>query len=279
MTNLAASAATVDAARAEPDSCRVRWAGLSGREHGDADAAPGFVLLHGLTFDRRMWDPVLDALPKERRAIAFDLPGHGGSAPLRRPGLAAAVEAIHGAVREAGLRAPILVGHSIGGPIATVYATRYPASGVVSIDAPLRFEPFAEDLRAAAPRLAGDGFDETWARFRQGWGTSLLSDAQRAHLHERPSRELVLGYQSDLLDRPLAEVVRWRDDGLRRLREARTPYVGLYARPVPADEEAFVAARLPHARVVVWPVGHHFPHVTEPQRFARLLTTVGARRA
>ena len=41
-----------------------------------------FVFLHGLTFDSRMWAPVLDALPSGHRAIAFDLPGHGGSAAL-----------------------------------------------------------------------------------------------------------------------------------------------------------------------------------------------------
>jgi pimeloyl-ACP methyl ester carboxylesterase len=262
------------AATMEPRSCRVRWAGLSGREHGDPDAAgPAFVLLHGLTFDRRMWDPVLDALPRSRRAIALDLPGHGGSSPLRGRGLAAAVDAVHEAVLEAGLESPILVGHSIGGPIASIYAASRPASGVVSVDTPLRFEPFAEHMRALRPQLAGD-FDRTWARFRESMGIDRLTAGRRAHLHERASRELVLAYQADLLERPLAEVADWRNAGLRRLRDAGIPYVSLYAGPVAPEERSFVAERLPEARVLVWPVAHHFPHVAEPQRFARLLTTV-----
>jgi hypothetical protein len=30
--------------------------------------------------------------------------------------------------------------------------------------------------------------------------------------------------------------------------------------------------RLPQAETVVWPVGHHFPHLAYPDRFAALLT-------
>ena len=44
-------------------STRIRWAGLTGRERNGVDGA-SFVLLHGLTFDRRMWGPILDALPE-----------------------------------------------------------------------------------------------------------------------------------------------------------------------------------------------------------------------
>ncbi len=269
MSQQAESLATLDLAR-------IRWAGLAGRERGDRQAAgPVFVFLHGLTFDRRMWYPVLDALPSSRHAIAFDLPGHGGSPALPEGGLMPVVDALHDAILEAGLEAPVLVGHSIGGPIAAVYASVHPSSGVVSIDAPIRFEPFADQLRALGPKLAGPGFDETWALFRQSWGMDRLTEAQRGCLHERASRELVLAYQSDLLERPLDEVVRWRDEGLSQLGRARTPYLALQTARVDREERAFLAARVPQAEVVVWSVGHHFPHVSEPVRFARLLDTVG----
>jgi Alpha/beta hydrolase family/RTX calcium-binding nonapeptide repeat (4 copies) len=88
-----------DGAHHTPDASPLRWARLAGRAHGDEEA-PGtpLVFLHGLTFDRRMWDTVLDALPSGRRAIAFDLPGHGHSAALPEQGLAVVAEAIHEAV-------------------------------------------------------------------------------------------------------------------------------------------------------------------------------------
>jgi pimeloyl-ACP methyl ester carboxylesterase len=270
---------TVDPGGAEARSVRIRWAGLAGREHGDP-AAPGapLVLLHGLTFDRRMWDPVLDALPERQRALALDLPGHGGSAALDRPGLAPVVEAIHEALLDAGLARPILVGHSIGAPLAAIYAANRPAAGVVAVDAPLRVEPFAATFRALAPELAGDGFAETWAALRGTWGIDRVPTARRHLLldGERPSRELVLRYQADVLERPLRDVLAWRDAGLDALRRAGTPYVALQTGAADPAERAWLAARLPQAQLLVWPVGHHFPHLADPARFAALLTGLAA---
>jgi pimeloyl-ACP methyl ester carboxylesterase len=260
-------------------AARGRWASLAGRSHGD-DHAPGrpIVFLHGLTFDRRMWDPVLDALPPGRRAIAFDLPAHGGSAPLPRKGLEPVVEAVHNAVVAAGLDRPIVVGHSIGGPIAAIYATKHPAAAVVGIEAPLRLEPFADLLRPLAPELRGEGFGAAWSRLQAGWRIDLLPPPARALLDagNRPSQSVVLTYQSDLLDRPLDEIVRWRDAGLARLRDAAMPYVVLAANPVPAAERAWLAERLPQAEVIVWPVAHHFPQLADPGRFAELVTMLAA---
>jgi pimeloyl-ACP methyl ester carboxylesterase len=279
MTPLSKIANTNDPAeptRTEPDSVRIRWANLTGREHGDPNpTGPAFVLLHGLTFDRRMWYPVLDVLPGNHRAIAFDLPGHGGSPALSRRGLAAVVDAIHEAVLDAGLVAPVMVGHSIGGPLASIYAANHPASGVVSIEAPIRLEPFAEFLHSLAPQLAGDDFGKAWAPLQDSWRMDLLTAPQRELLRagRHAKQRLVLSYQSDLLERPLAEVVRWRDDGLRQLRSSQTPYVSLHATPVEPEDHVFLAERLPQADIAVWPVGHHFPHLAEPERFARLLTT------
>ena len=258
---------------------RIRWAGLAGRAHGNPDRTAGaFVLLHGLTFDRHMWDPVLDALPEDRRAIAFDLPGHGGSRALDRPGLEPAVDAIHEAVLDAGVEAPIVVGHSIGGPLATIYAATHEASGVVVVDAPLRFEPFAAQLRAHREQLSGDDFDAVWEPYRRSMRLDLLTAGQRRLLRagDHASRDVVLGYQHDLLEVPLDEVLRRRSEGLEALRRKGTPYLALHAKPVDPAESAFVNEGLPQAELVVWPVWHHFPHVAAPDRFAVLLTQFAA---
>jgi pimeloyl-ACP methyl ester carboxylesterase len=258
---------------------RVRWAGLAGRLHGDP-TAPGtpIVLLHGLTFDRRMWDPLLEALPDDQCAIAFDLPGHGGSQALAERGLAPVADAVHDAISEAGLEAPIMVGHSIGGPLAAIYAVGNPASGVVSIDAPIRMEPFAEKLRALRPLLAGDRFDEAWAGFHASFGLDRLTTAERELLRagDHASQQVVLGYQADLLERPLDATLRRRDAGHEVLRAKGTPYVSVHAHPVAIAEREWLATRIPQAEVIVWPVGHHFPHLTEPDRLAAVLTRMTA---
>jgi pimeloyl-ACP methyl ester carboxylesterase len=270
------SASTISAPHRQPVPCssRVRWGDLAGREYGRGrTGGRTFVFLHGLTFDRLMWDPVMAALPEEHHAIAFDLPGHGGSPMLERPGLEAVAEALNEAVLDAGADAPILVGHSIGGPLATIYAARYPSAGVVSVDAPIRLEPIAALLRSLRSQLKGEAFAEAWAGFQESWHLELVPAEWRELLRagRHAPQELVLSYQSDLLDRPLEDVVGLRDEVLDRLRDAGTPYLLLHAKaPDPADL-AWLAQRVPQARNVVWPVRHHFPQLADPARFAALL--------
>jgi pimeloyl-ACP methyl ester carboxylesterase len=60
-----------------------RWAGLAGRQHRHPCASGrSLVLLHGLTFDHRMWDPIIDALHSE--------PFSARAGPSRPRGLAGA---------------------------------------------------------------------------------------------------------------------------------------------------------------------------------------------
>jgi pimeloyl-ACP methyl ester carboxylesterase len=258
---------------------RASWAGLTGRSHGE-DGATGrpFVFLHGLTFDHRMWEPVLESLPANHRAIAFDLPGHGASPLPAEPGLAPVVDVLHEAVVAAGLEAPIVVGHSIGGPLAAIYGATYPAAAVVSIEAPIRIEPFAAFLASIRPQLTGDGFDQIWKTFQQDMRLDVVPTPERELLRagDRASQEVVLSYQADLLERPLDEVVRWQEEGMSELRRLRLPYVSIHANPVGQEERDELVARVPQAEILVWPVGHHFPHLAHPTRLAALLTGLAA---
>jgi pimeloyl-ACP methyl ester carboxylesterase len=156
---------------------------------------------------------------------------------------------------------------------------------VVSVDAPVRLEPFAQLLRSLRPQLAGDGFGEAWAIYQDSWHMELLPDAARELLRagdrqgDDALRQLVLSYQSDLLERPLEDTVRARDERLNRLRAAGTPHLTLHSCPVDRSDRKWLHERLPQAEILVWPVGHHFPHLAHPVGFAALLTGLAAGRA
>lgn len=234
------------------------------------EASNSFVFLHGLTFDRRMWEPVLAALPEGTPAIAPDLPGHGGAPPIPGRGLGPVADHVHAAVVAAGFERPVVVGHSIAGPIATIYAGEHPTAGVVSVDSSLRFEPFAAGLQALRPQLEGPGFDAGWEMFKASMHMERVPAEHRELVRagERASQPVVLQYQADLLERPLADVAADRDAGTEQLRMERLPYLALFGKEIDPDDRAWYARELPHAQVEVWPVGHHFPHLAEPQRFA-----------
>jgi pyruvate dehydrogenase E2 component (dihydrolipoamide acetyltransferase) len=85
------------------------------------------VLLHGFGGSHRVWSAVQDALSDRASVIAYDLPGHGGS--LAWPGggpVKVAVQAVLEDLSRRGLKRVHLVGHSMGGAIATIIASSEP---------------------------------------------------------------------------------------------------------------------------------------------------------
>ena len=227
----------------------MRWADLAGRPHGDL-AASGrpFVFLHGLTFDHRMWDPVLEALPGSHPAIAFDLPGHGGSPALPHHNLEAVADAIHEAVLDACLTAPVVVGHSIGGPIASVYAIKYPSAAIVTVDQPVPVAPFAQLVRSLADRLAPGSFAQTWEMFRESMQIELVPASARPLLAagEAATREQVLSYWVELLGRTPRTLRAGSRSSLAR--RVRPPAISRTARPRSGSGGARVPRRPPASR-------------------------------
>ena len=99
---------------------------------GDADAPP-LVFLHGIGGAARAWRSQLDAFSDRYRAIAWDMPGYGASAPLASVSIAALASALGDFLQQIDAKKPILVGHSIGGMIVQQLLANNPdiASAVV----------------------------------------------------------------------------------------------------------------------------------------------------
>lgn len=98
----------------------------------DIAAQPRLVLVHGTRMDARQWDPYRRLLPGIE-VVAVDLPGHG-SRVSERFTVDVAVTTIAEAVEGAGAgRRVVLVGHSLGGYMASVYAARYAISAPLPI--------------------------------------------------------------------------------------------------------------------------------------------------
>ncbi len=248
-------------------------AGLAADEYGDSDERAPLVLLHGLTFDRGLWQPVVSELRRtdpRRRLLVIDLPGHGDSPARARYGMSDVAEAVHRAVQEARLPSPVLVGHSISAVIATVYAATYPCRGVVNVDQPLQVAPFAGLVKSLADQLRGPAFPAVWEMFAASMHTELLPESaqQLVRASSRPHQDLVLGYWRDVLELPVDEVVATADAGLRAVRSARVPYLAVAGSELDPAYAHWLAAALPECRVIVWPGSSHFPHLAHPDLFA-----------
>jgi 3-oxoadipate enol-lactonase len=100
--------------------------GRFGYEAAGDPALPPLVFLHGIGGAARAWRGQIEAFSDRYRAMAWDMPGYGGSAPLPAVSIATLAEALQDFLREVGAAKPILVGHSIGGMIVQQWLTKYP---------------------------------------------------------------------------------------------------------------------------------------------------------
>ena len=96
---------------------------LSWREQGQGRPV---VFLHGLGGSRSSWEPQLRGLSDEFRAIAWDMPGYGASAPVEPLTFGAVADAVARLLDAAGVDRAHLAGESFGGMHALHTALRHP---------------------------------------------------------------------------------------------------------------------------------------------------------
>jgi pimeloyl-ACP methyl ester carboxylesterase len=97
---------------------------------------PTVVLIHGdggSTYDWTMAN--FNRLAESYDVVAIDRPGFGFSETLPHQSIMGQVRYIHRGLQLMGIRQPVLVGHSRGGEVATLFAEEYPdeIAGVVTL--------------------------------------------------------------------------------------------------------------------------------------------------
>ena len=94
---------------------------------GNADA-PALLLVHGIHDHCRTWDDLVPALAPHFHVVAPDLRGHGDSEWVKGAAYNYLdyLYDLHQLVQQAELAPVTLVGHSMGGSIATLFAGVYP---------------------------------------------------------------------------------------------------------------------------------------------------------
>jgi len=116
------------------------------------------LCLHGAGGNGAVFDPLLDLLGVRHEPLAFDQPGHGRSGSFDSLGSIERMAAFTRAVWEKlDLRAPVLLGHSMGGAVALQLALDHPdeVRGLVLVGAGARFDGTGEG--AELMRLVSEG--------------------------------------------------------------------------------------------------------------------------
>ena len=105
----------------------VRGMRIAAKAWGRVDARP-CLALHGWLDNASSFDRLAPLLPN-LRLVAVDLPGHGQSAHHAEDGdypFISYIEDVHGTVAALGWERFVLMGHSMGAGVASVYAGTFP---------------------------------------------------------------------------------------------------------------------------------------------------------
>jgi pimeloyl-ACP methyl ester carboxylesterase len=230
-------------------------------------SGPPILLIHGLTYDRRMWRPLVGHLAAEHTCIAIDLPGHGKSGDARSYDLLAVVRKLFDAFRTVDNRPPIVVGHSMGALFAVAYAAVYPVAGLVTSDQTLRVLPFLERVAGMGDALHGSAFLAIWRAIESELGIDLIPEPQRALVESasNPRQEIVLGYWREAFDTPAAVLQAIL---FKFAANIDAPFTAIFGDEVASDYRAWLGPIAPHCKFVALPNSGHFPQLVEIDRFA-----------
>ena len=237
--------------------------------YSDTGKGRTLLFIHGMTFSRQTWDPIVDRLSDRFRCLAVDLPGHGASGGSGANPRAVGVR-IQATVAASGADAPVVVGHSAGALMATGYASMYPTRGVVNVDQSTLVAPFAGFVQHLAPALRGADFVSAFAPFRSSIGVDRLPEPERTRVAatQHIEQDLVLDYWTGPLTTPPL-VLQQEIDAM--LDAVTVPYLWIAGETISPDDRQQLLSHLPTAEIEEWPGHGHMVHLDEPDRFAERL--------
>jgi len=229
------------------------------------------VFLHGLTFDRTTWRPIIERLGGHVRSIAVDLPGHGDTGGVACT-LREAAARVNSLLETIGVDAPVVVGHSMSAGIASIYAAQYPVCGLVNVDGGIDIRPLAEVLQRLESVLRSDPFPAAFEPFQQSMGFDRVPepDRSRALASQSIRRDVILGYWEELMRSDASELQSAIEAELAAI---DAPCLGVFGHRLSSTERRHLREHLPQMQVEAWREGGHLVHLAEPDRFTARLRT------
>ncbi len=263
---------------------------------------PTIVLEAGLGESSLTWAGIHPALAAQYRVCAYDRAGAGWSDPVARaPGAEATVADLHTLLHTAGESGPyVLVGHSLGGVYARLFAVRYPGevAGLILLDpaheemvsrlppdwqahlrateasaaADLRVPALLADLGLTAlfglapadPRLPATAQAQVRA-LGGASGQSLRTLTQELAANETRLAEVRMAQITNLGDLPLVVIKAGAA-------APRVPPAGL--RPFTPDYDLYreVATQSSRGRLLIVDDSTHYVHYDVPERVIDVIT-------
>ncbi|HSF36786.1 MAG TPA: alpha/beta fold hydrolase [Nocardioides sp.] len=255
----------------------------------DSGSGPAVLFIHGILGSQRQWSHLVDEVDEDHRVVVPDLFGHGDSAkPTGDYSLGSHAATLRDLLDHLSIERVTLVGHSLGGGIAMQFYYLFPervdrlvlvASGGLGREVNLVLRsatlPGAEQVLgviASGPVLERV---EALGRGAQKVGWKPGADIGAiwrgfTSLGDRESRRAFLATTRAVIDFGGQSISA--HDHLAGVTPPPTMVVwGSKDRMIPAWHALTAQRALSQCRVELFEGAGHFPHLDDPDRFARML--------
>lgn len=248
---------------AAPDGVSIAYTVLG-------EGSPALVFIHGWMCDQGFWSAQVDEFASTNTVVTIDIAGHGLSGTDREgwPLLAFGGD-VQAVVEHLDLPDVVLIGHSMGGPVALEAARLMPnrTRGVIAVDS----------LHDADATYDPEQFDQVLAAYDQDFvGTCLQFTGSM--FQEGADPELVERVTSDMCDHapeisiPLLRAFFSYEMG-PALAAVSVPVRYINAATYPTNPEVNTKYQPDFSGVIMEDVGH-FLMMEKPQEFNELLRQV-----
>ncbi len=256
------SAQTAVAPAAKSQFAKLEGARIHYKSYGNGNDA--LVLIHGWTCNMDHWRDQVPAFAKHGRVITLDLIGHGLSdKPQATYTLDLFAQAVDAVMRDAKVKRAVLVGHSMGTPVAREFYRKYPERtlAIVMVDGGLRLfgdqkmrDNFLAMFRAPTYKEAGAKMLVSMG------GPALATEEQeriRASFGATPQYVLVSAMEQ------MGDASKYGTDKIK------VPVLAILAKSPfwPADTEEFLHSLAPDLEFQMWEGVGHFLMMEKPNEF------------
>ena len=256
---LLAEAATGTAHSVQLDGAKVHYT-----EYGTGEN--GLLFVHGWSCDETFWEGQAPALGSKFHVITLDLPGHGQSdkpqIPYTMDLYARAIDAV---LRDAKVKAAVLVGHSNGTPVIRQFYRKFPEKtrALVIVDGGLRPRGDKAAMEKFIARLKEPNYEENTGKFIDNMTSSIADTALREKIRTtmlRTPQYVGMSEFEATLDPEL-----WKPDKIT------VPVLMLLAKQPAwnAEYEQFARGIVPTLDYQVWEGVSHFLMLEKPEEFNR----------
>jgi pimeloyl-ACP methyl ester carboxylesterase len=235
--------------------------------YGSGD--PAIVLIHGWSCDANYWSSQLDALKAKYTTVTVNLAGHGASGRNRTDwSMANYGEDVAAVVRQLQNSRVVLVGHSMGAPVAMEAARRIGdrVVGIVAVDSlksigqpPISAAEIEMRLKSFRADFIGRTRELVTTSFFPADADPLFVRKVAEDMSLAPP-EVAIPSMVALLKMDLAPVVA----------DIRVPVVAINSDATPTDE-ARIRKTLPSFKAIVMPKTGHFLMMEQADAFNPIL--------